>query len=141
MIAYISMFALQLPECTLIIAMIILMQKTQLKLCGVKIVFIGIPKLDGAINILDFIMVDWTGLCSLMMISVPTEKGEPMAKEICQDCGKVFEGGAKAFLCHDCRRRRLSKAAKKRSLNKIGNEAYSKQQAAIKAERDGIGNG
>lgn len=55
------------------------------------------------------------------------------AKEICDDCGKVFEAGPKAFLCKECRSKRLSEAAKKRGLNKLGNEAYSKQQAERKA--------
>lgn len=58
-----------------------------------------------------------------------------MCKEICQDCEKVFEGGPKAFLCPECRRKRLSNAAKMRNLNKIGNDAYSDQQARRKAER------
>lgn len=58
-----------------------------------------------------------------------------MCKEICQDCEKVFEGGPKAFLCPECRRKRLSNAAKMRNLNKIGSDAYSDQQARRKAER------
>lgn len=51
-----------------------------------------------------------------------------MAKEICQDCGKIFEGGPYAYFCPDCRRKRLSVAAKRRQLNKLGNEAYLAQQ-------------
>lgn len=31
-----------------------------------------------------------------------------MVKEICQDCGKVFLGGPKAFLCAECRRKRTA---------------------------------
>ena len=50
-----------------------------------------------------------------------------MAKEICQDCGRVFDGGAHQFFCLECRKRRLSEAAKARNLNKLGNEAYSKK--------------
>lgn len=50
-----------------------------------------------------------------------------MTKEICVDCDKVFYGGKKSFFCPDCRKRRLSEAAKKRNLNKIGNAAYSKK--------------
>jgi predicted nucleic acid-binding Zn-ribbon protein len=69
------------------------------------------------------------------MISVPTEKGKKMAKEICADCGKVFDGGAHQFFCLDCRKRRLSESAKARNLNKLGNDAYSEQQARRKAER------
>lgn len=57
-----------------------------------------------------------------------------MAKEICQDCGKVFEGGPNAHFCKSCIRKRLSDSAKRRKLNKIGNEAYSAQQAAKKED-------
>lgn len=39
-----------------------------------------------------------------------------MAKEICQDCGKIFEGGPKAFLCPECRKKRVE-AGKKRKKN------------------------
>ena len=35
------------------------------------------------------------------------------AKEICQDCGKIFIGGPKAFLCPECRKKRVE-AGKKR---------------------------
>ena len=58
-----------------------------------------------------------------------------MAKEICMDCGKVFDGGAKAFFCMDCIKRRLSDAAKIRGLSKLGNEAYSKQQEERKNKK------
>ena len=34
-------------------------------------------------------------------------------KEICQDCGKVFLGGSKAFLCPKCRKRRVEEGKKK----------------------------
>lgn len=51
-----------------------------------------------------------------------------MAKEICQDCGKVFDGGPKAFFCMDCRKRRLSESAKARNLNRLGVAAGSKRQ-------------
>lgn len=37
-----------------------------------------------------------------------------MAKEICQDCGRLFEGGQNAFFCLACRKRRIGEAAKKR---------------------------
>lgn len=36
-----------------------------------------------------------------------------MAKEICVDCGKVFEGGADAFLCWKCRKERIRAGLKK----------------------------
>ncbi|MGM9626963.1 MAG: hypothetical protein ACI3V4_02565 [Faecousia sp.] len=59
-----------------------------------------------------------------------------MAKEICEDCEKVFEAGAYSFLCPDCRRKRLSEIAKRRNLSKIGSDAYSKQQAMRKDEKE-----
>ncbi len=52
---------------------------------------------------------------------------------VCNDCYAVFLGGPNAFLCPECRRKRLSEIAKKINLNKLGNEAYSKQQAKRKA--------
>lgn len=57
-----------------------------------------------------------------------------MAKEICVDCGKVYNAGAHTFFCPDCRKKRLSEAAKRRKLNEIGNRAYSERQAKRKAE-------
>ena len=59
-----------------------------------------------------------------------------MAIEICEDCGKTFEGGPNAFLCRSCRHKRLSEYAKRRNLNKLGNDAYSKQRAEAKSRRD-----
>ena len=57
-----------------------------------------------------------------------------MPKEICEDCGKVFEAGPKAFLCPPCRRRRLSEQAKKRNLNRVGLNARLKNQAKDKVK-------
>lgn len=54
-----------------------------------------------------------------------------VAKEICEDCGKVFEAGPKAFLCPSCRKRRLSNAAKARGLNRIGTNARHKNAEAV----------
>jgi hypothetical protein len=42
------------------------------------------------------------------------------AKTICEDCGNVYLGGRYSFYCADCRKRRLSEAAKKRNLSRIG---------------------
>ncbi|HJA24714.1 MAG TPA: hydrogenase maturation nickel metallochaperone HypA [Candidatus Fournierella merdigallinarum] len=53
-----------------------------------------------------------------------------MGKEICEDCGKVFEAGPKAFLCPSCRKRRLSNAAKARGLNRLGTNARHKNAEA-----------
>ena len=50
-----------------------------------------------------------------------------MAKELCEDCGKVFEGSKWAHFCPECRKNRQSESAKKRNLNKLGNAAYSKK--------------
>ena len=61
-----------------------------------------------------------------------------MAIEICEDCGKVFDGGPAAHFCKACIRKRLSDTAKRRNLNKIGNEAYSAQQAAKKKEESHV---
>lgn len=51
-----------------------------------------------------------------------------MVKEICQDCGKVFEGGAHAFLCKKCRKKRISNAMKKyhkkKAVEKEKNKNY-----------------
>ena len=58
-----------------------------------------------------------------------------MAKEICEDCGKVYEAGRYTFLFPDCRKKRLSESAKRRKLNEIGNKAYSEKQATLRAER------
>lgn len=59
-----------------------------------------------------------------------------MAKELCQDCGKVFEPkSSKGMICPSCHRKRLSQYAKERNLSKLGRDAYSKQQAQRKAER------
>ena len=55
------------------------------------------------------------------------------AKTICEDCGKVFDGGPYAYFCPECRKKRLSKAAKDRNLNKLGNGAYSEQCAIRRA--------
>lgn len=58
-----------------------------------------------------------------------------MAKEICQDCERVFEPKSqKGMICHECHKKRLSRYAKERNLNKLGNDAYSKQQATRRAE-------
>ena len=57
-----------------------------------------------------------------------------MAKEVCEDCGKVFEPKSnRGFICPECHRKRLSRYAKERNLNKLGNDAYSEQQAIRRA--------
>lgn len=50
-----------------------------------------------------------------------------MAIEICEDCGKTFDGGPRAFICRDCRKKRLSEYAKKRKLNRLGLVAQGKK--------------
>lgn len=44
---------------------------------------------------------------------------------LCEDCGKLFEGGKNAHYCPECRRRRQIEGAKKRDLSKLGNAARS----------------
>lgn len=60
--------------------------------------------------------------------------------ELCEDCGKPFMAGPNAFFCPDCRKARIAAAAresaKKRNLNKIGNDAYSEQCAIARKERN-----
>lgn len=56
------------------------------------------------------------------------------APAICEGCGVVFQSKY-AFFCPDCRRKMNSERAKKTGLNKLGNDAYSKQQAELKAIR------
>lgn len=51
-----------------------------------------------------------------------------LAKTICEDCEKVYMGGPKSYFCPDCRRKRLSRQAKERGLNKIGNQARANQR-------------
>ena len=64
-----------------------------------------------------------------------------MAKEICQDCGKLFEAGRYAMFCPNCRSRRQSEAARKsavaRNLGKIGREARQKAIRERKGEQYG----
>ena len=60
-----------------------------------------------------------------------------MAKELCQDCMCIFEPkSSKGMICPECHRKRLSQYAKERNLNKLGNDAYSEQQARRGAERN-----
>ena len=57
-----------------------------------------------------------------------------LAREICEDCGKTFWAGPRAFICPDCRKERLRRAARLRQLNKLGNAAYSEQRKKAKEE-------
>ena len=50
-----------------------------------------------------------------------------MTKEICQDCGEVYEAGPHSFLCPQCRKRHISESAKKRNLSKLGRDARTKK--------------
>ena len=54
-----------------------------------------------------------------------------MAKEICQDCEKIFEGGPHAFLCEKCRKKRISNAMKKyhkkKAVEKEKNKNYPEE--------------
>lgn len=46
----------------------------------------------------------------------------------CEGCGKVFECSERGHFCRKCVQRIQSETAKRRNLNKIGNDAYSAQQ-------------
>lgn len=48
-----------------------------------------------------------------------------MAKEICQDCEKIFEGGKNAFLCPKCRKKRVE-IGKKKSREKREDKKMSR---------------
>lgn len=56
-----------------------------------------------------------------------------MVTTICEDCEKAFQGGPYSYFCPECRKRRLSETAKRRNLNKLGNDAYSEQRSIAKA--------
>lgn len=58
-----------------------------------------------------------------------------LAPTICEDCEKVFQGGPYTFFCPKCRKKRLREAAKKRNLNKLGNDAYSEQRTVANADK------
>lgn len=60
------------------------------------------------------------------------QKFSALAPVICEDCEEVFMGGPNAHFCPKCRLERLRTAAKERNLNKLGNKAYSMQQAEKK---------
>lgn len=57
-----------------------------------------------------------------------------MTKLLCEDCEKVFSCKGWAHYCPRCRKRRISETAKRRNLNKLGNDAYSAQQKRRKEE-------
>ena len=58
-----------------------------------------------------------------------------MAKELCQDCGVVFEPKSKkGMICLSCYRKRMSQYAKARNLSRIGNQAYSEKRARAKID-------
>lgn len=59
----------------------------------------------------------------------PIKEAAPI---VCERCEKVFMGKY-AFICPECRIKASRESAKRRNLNKLGNDAYSKQQA----ERNG----
>lgn len=57
----------------------------------------------------------------------------PIARMVCNDCGEVYMGGKKSFFCRECIRKRLSSAAKKNNLNRIGIEAHRRKIREAKA--------
>lgn len=59
-------------------------------------------------------------------------KNNERAKEMCEDCGKVFMATKNEFFCPACRKRRLSDAAKKRNLSEIGHKSRKKNKEETK---------
>lgn len=55
-----------------------------------------------------------------------------MASDICMDCEQVYDNKGRSRYCPICRRKRTSEHAKKIGLNKLGNDAYSKQLKMLK---------
>lgn len=54
--------------------------------------------------------------------------------KICEDCGKSYQATKNTHYCENCRRKRFSQNAKKRNLNRLGNDAYSEKAKDRKAE-------
>ena len=50
------------------------------------------------------------------------------AKEICQDCGKVFLAGPKAFFCPACIKRKQKAVGRRLGLSRLGIEAKMKKK-------------
>lgn len=55
---------------------------------------------------------------------------------ICENCEKFFYGGPYSHFCPKCRKKRLSDAAKRRNLNKLGTDAYSEQRSTLNRMAD-----
>ena len=51
-----------------------------------------------------------------------------LVREMCDRCGQAFWAGEYSFICPNCRKKSLSESAKKRSLNKLGNDARRKDK-------------
>lgn len=47
-----------------------------------------------------------------------------LAKEICQDCEKIFLGGPKAFLCPACRKKRVIQGRKRGKKDGAKKDVY-----------------
>lgn len=50
-----------------------------------------------------------------------------MVKDLCYDCQSIFEHKGRAYFCPKCVKRRISEAAKKRNLNRLGLIAQGKK--------------
>ena len=59
-----------------------------------------------------------------------------MYKGICEDCERVFEYKANAFLRPECVKKRISENAKKRNFNAIGIAAHRRKIAKAKGESE-----
>ena len=57
-------------------------------------------------------------------------------KTVCEDCSRPFDAKTNlAHYCSRCLQKRWSSYAKGRNLNRLGNEAYSRQRALIRKEK------
>lgn len=54
-----------------------------------------------------------------------------IVKNICEDCGCLFESRGYAVYCNRCVKRRQSENAKKIGLNKIGHAAFLDRHKVI----------
>lgn len=60
-----------------------------------------------------------------------------LSKELCQECEKLFTPKSnKALICPSCHQKRLSRYAKERGLNKLGNDAYSEKRTKRRADNE-----
>ena len=52
-----------------------------------------------------------------------------MAKEICEDCGRVYEAGPNSFLCPECRKRRQRLGARRSAAKRKAEKEKREEKA------------